>query len=119
VHSGGAAPVIAGSRALMRQPRRLNLEGGVVGMRVQTESAPAREAAAALLTTPLLMVHSDGCAFPDAVRRHFAVVATPDRQLVWDEHTRHLQYYGEPELVDRTVWQAVGWFSRHLGSGQQ
>jgi uncharacterized protein len=71
--------------------------------------------AAAGLTTPLLMGHSDGCAFPGAAHRHFAVVPTRDKQLVWDENTNHLQYYDEPQLIERTVWRVGDWFSRHLG----
>jgi fermentation-respiration switch protein FrsA (DUF1100 family) len=74
--------------------------------------------AAARLTTPLLMVHSDQCAIPDAARRHFAVVPTADKQLLWDGQTRHLQYYDDPAVIDRTVWSIVDWFSRHLGAGQ-
>jgi len=75
--------------------------------------------AAARLTKPLLMVHSDQCAVPDAARRHFAVVPTADKQLLWEGQTRHLQYYDDPAVIDRTVWSIVDWFSRHLGPGQQ
>jgi hypothetical protein len=74
--------------------------------------------AAARLTTPLLMVHSDQCALPDAARRQFAVVCTTDKQLLWEGQTRHLQYYDDPAVIDRTVWNIVDWFSRHLGRGQ-
>jgi uncharacterized protein len=74
--------------------------------------------AAARLTTPLLMVHSDQCAVPDAARRHFAVVPTADKQLLWDGHTRHLQYYDDPAVIDRTVCSVVDWFARHLGAGR-
>jgi len=73
--------------------------------------------AAARLTTPLLMVHSDQCALPDAARRHFAVVPTADKKLVWDGQTRHLQFYDDPAAIDRAVWSSVDWFARHLGPG--
>lgn len=71
--------------------------------------------AATRLTIPLLMVHGDQCAIPDAARRHFAVVPTNDKQLLWDGQTRHLQYYDDPEVIDRTVYSIVDWFARHLG----
>jgi pimeloyl-ACP methyl ester carboxylesterase len=71
--------------------------------------------AAARLTKPYLMIHGDGSAIPDAARRHFAVVPTADKQFQWDEHTRHLQYYDDPAVIDRSVISVVDWFSRHLG----
>jgi fermentation-respiration switch protein FrsA (DUF1100 family) len=74
--------------------------------------------AAARLTTPLLMVHSDGCAVPDAVRRQFAVVPTADKRLVWEGQNRHFNYYEDPTTIERTVWSMVDWFARHLGPGQ-
>jgi fermentation-respiration switch protein FrsA (DUF1100 family) len=74
--------------------------------------------AAARLAKPLLMVHSDQCAIPDAARRHFAVVPTADKQLLWEGQTRHLQFYDDPAVIERTVWNIVDWFSRHLGPGQ-
>jgi uncharacterized protein len=75
--------------------------------------------AAARLTKPLLMVHSDQCAQPEAARRHFAVVPTADKQLLWEGQTRHLQYYDDPAVIDRTVWSVADWFSRHLGPERQ
>lgn len=72
--------------------------------------------AAARLTKPYLMVHSDLCAVPDGARRHFAVVPTPDKQLLWQGQTRHLQYYDDPAVIDQTVWSIVDWFSRHLNA---
>jgi fermentation-respiration switch protein FrsA (DUF1100 family) len=73
--------------------------------------------AAARLTTPLLMVHSDQCAIPDAAHRHFAVVPTADKQLRWEGQTRHLQFYDDPAVIDRTVCSFVDWFAQHLGPG--
>jgi fermentation-respiration switch protein FrsA (DUF1100 family) len=73
--------------------------------------------AAARLTKPLLMVHSDQCAVPDAARRHFAVAPTADKQLLWDAQTRHFQYYEDPAVIDRTVCSIVSWFAQHLGAG--
>jgi uncharacterized protein len=74
--------------------------------------------AAARLTTPLLMVHSDQCAIPDAARRQFAVVPSADKRLLWEGQTRHFNYYEDPATIDRAVCSIVDWFSRHLGPGQ-
>jgi uncharacterized protein len=74
--------------------------------------------AAARLTTPLLMVHSDQCAVPDAVRRQFAVVPTADKRLVWEGENRHFNYYEDPTTIERAAWSMVDWFARHLGAGQ-
>jgi uncharacterized protein len=74
--------------------------------------------AAARLTTPLLMVHSDQCAVPDAVRRQFAVVPTADKRLVWEGENRHFNYYEDPTTIERAVWSMVDWFARHLRAGQ-
>jgi fermentation-respiration switch protein FrsA (DUF1100 family) len=74
--------------------------------------------AAARLSKPYLMIHSDQCAVPEAARRHFAVVPTANKQLLWEGQTRHLQYYEDPAVIDRTVWSVVDWFSRHLGPAQ-
>jgi uncharacterized protein len=74
--------------------------------------------AAARLTKPLLMIHSDQCAVPETARRHFAVVPTPDKQLLWERQTRHLQFYDDPAVIERAVWNVADWFSRHLGPGR-
>jgi pimeloyl-ACP methyl ester carboxylesterase len=71
--------------------------------------------AAARLTKPYLMIHADLCAVPDAARRHFAVVPTPNKQLIWEGSTRHFQYYEDPEVIARATCNIVDWFSRQLG----
>jgi dienelactone hydrolase len=70
--------------------------------------------AAARLNRPFLMIHSDQCAFPDAARRHFAVVPTADKRLAWQGQNRHLQYYDDPAVIDGAVWEIADWFARHL-----
>jgi dienelactone hydrolase len=73
--------------------------------------------AAARLTKPALMIHSDLCALPNAARRHFAVIPTADKRLVWEGQTRHLQYYDDPDVIDRAVYTVVDWLATHLGPG--
>jgi uncharacterized protein len=75
--------------------------------------------AAARLTKPLLMLHSDQCAVPDAARRHYAVVPTSDKQLLWEGQTRHFQFYDDPAVIERAVYSIVDWFARHLGPGRR
>jgi hypothetical protein len=75
--------------------------------------------AAARLTKPALMIHSDLCALPDAAQRHFAVMPTPKKHLVWDGQTRHLQYYDDPQVIDRTVWGIVDWLLRICGRAER
>lgn len=70
--------------------------------------------AAARLTKPFLMVHSDLSAVPDTARRHFAVVPTGDKRLLWQGETRHLQFYDDPAVIDETAWEIVDWFARHM-----
>jgi uncharacterized protein len=72
--------------------------------------------AAARVTKPLLMVHSDLCALPNAARRHFAVVPTRDKRLLWRGQTRHLQFYDDPAVIEDTVIDVVDWFASHLGA---
>jgi fermentation-respiration switch protein FrsA (DUF1100 family) len=74
--------------------------------------------AAARLTKPLLMIHSDQCAQPEAARRHFAAAPTEDKQLLWEGQTRHFQFYDDPAVIDKATWSVVDWLSRHLGPGQ-
>jgi uncharacterized protein len=73
--------------------------------------------AAARLTKPPLMIHSDLCAIPTAARRHFAVAPITDKRLQWEGATRHSQYYDDPSVIEAAVWSIVDWFSRHLGPG--
>jgi hypothetical protein len=73
--------------------------------------------AAARLTTPALMIHSDLCALPDAARRHFAVIPTPNKRLLWEGQTRHLQYYDDPQVIDRATCSIIDWFAQNLRHG--
>jgi fermentation-respiration switch protein FrsA (DUF1100 family) len=75
--------------------------------------------AAARLTKPLLMIHSDQCAQPEAAHRHFAVVPSADKRRLWEGETRHFQYYDDPEVIDRAARSIVDWFSRHLGASDR
>ncbi|MEO1643468.1 MAG: alpha/beta fold hydrolase [Pseudomonadota bacterium] len=66
--------------------------------------------AAETLTTPWLMIHGDNIFLPSAARRHMAAVPvdTPTK-TIWDD-TPHLDYYDQPEAIDRAVDEITEWF---------
>ncbi len=70
--------------------------------------------AAARLTSPYLMLHSDQSFLPDAARRHFAQVPAAAKHLVWAGDTQHFQFYDDPAVIDRAVDEITTWFSTHL-----
>ncbi|MGX9962543.1 alpha/beta hydrolase [Roseomonas sp. F4] len=70
--------------------------------------------AAARLTKPFLMIHSDNCFLPDAARRHFAAIPGTAKALSWQGTTPHLAYYDEPAVIDPTVAQLGRFLSNAL-----
>ena len=64
--------------------------------------------------TPALFVHSDGCVFPEHVRRVHAALRGP-KKLVWAEGSQ-IDFYDQPEQVSRAVQAAKGWFDETLHS---
>lgn len=72
--------------------------------------------AAARLTKPWLMIHSDQSAIPDAARRHHAVSPAPAKRMLWQGQTRHLQYYDDPAVLDQAACEIASWFATHLGA---
>ena len=68
--------------------------------------------AAPRVATPTLFVHSDGCVFPDHVRRVQAQLSGPN-ELVWATGNQ-IDFYDQPEQVNAAVRAAGGWFGRTL-----
>jgi len=66
--------------------------------------------AAQQLDKPYLMIHSDNSFLPDAARRQFNAVPASMKKLQWEDETGHLQYYDDPEILDRTAQQAITWY---------
>ena len=66
---------------------------------------------------PVLMVHSDGAALPDNVRRFFADLATPAdaRTLAWTEG-EHTEFYDVPARIDAALAALAPFFTRTLGA---
>jgi hypothetical protein len=71
---------------------------------------------AARIRVPVLMVHSDGSALPDNVRRFHAELATPasDKRLVWVEG-EHTQFYDREEQVSAAAGPVAAHFRATLG----
>lgn len=67
---------------------------------------------AARVRTPVLMVHSDGCALPDNARRVHALLGG-EKELAWLDGTQQ-DYYDVPAYVERATDLAVAFFERTL-----
>ena len=66
--------------------------------------------AAQSLTKPYMMIHSDNSFLPDAAKRQFEAVPATNKKLQWEGETGHLQYYDDPEILDRTADQIIDWY---------
>jgi len=70
--------------------------------------------AAEQLDKPYLMIHSDYSFLPDVAKRQFEAVPSIKKKLQWEGETGHLQYYDDPEILDRTAKQAIEWYNEAL-----
>ena len=66
------------------------------------------------VSTPTLLVHADGCAFPDHARQVHARLNGP-KELVWSEGNQ-IDFYDQPAQVDMAVDAVAAWFARTLRS---
>lgn len=64
------------------------------------------------ITTPTIVVHSDGCAFPDNAKELHAAVHGP-KELVWADGT-HYDYYDSDAQVDNAVQHVARFFRTHV-----
>jgi hypothetical protein len=67
---------------------------------------------AATVSTPSIFVHSDGCAFPEHVKRVHAAIRG-EKQLAWGEGTQ-TDYYDQPAALEFAVREVDGWFAKTL-----
>ncbi len=65
--------------------------------------------AARQLTKPYPLIHSDNSFLPTAARRHFEAMPSTFKKLLWEGETAHLDYYDNPEVLDRTVASIAAW----------
>lgn len=68
--------------------------------------------AAGRVTTPTMLVHADGCVFPEHVRQVHAQIGGP-KELVWSEGNQ-IDFYDQREQVDSAVRAALAWFAKTL-----
>jgi len=71
---------------------------------------PGDEAAG--LQTPIIFVHSDGCAFPDVVKNDYETINGP-KELVWADGN-HFDYYDSPAQIDNAVQNITRFFNQYL-----
>ncbi|MGO4419967.1 alpha/beta hydrolase [Streptomyces sp. MCAF7] len=64
------------------------------------------------ITTPTMMVHSDGAAFPDQAKRFYDSVQG-EKELVWADGS-HFDYYESPAQMDNAVVNVTRFFRTHL-----
>jgi hypothetical protein len=65
------------------------------------------------VTTPTLLVHSDGCAFPDHAKTVHAQLAGK-KQLAWIDKGTQTDFYDVPEYVNIAADRAAAWFEETL-----
>jgi fermentation-respiration switch protein FrsA (DUF1100 family) len=64
------------------------------------------------VSTPTLLVHSDGCVLPDHVRQIHRELAGP-KELAWSEGSQ-VDFYDVPLHVERAMQAVKPWFDRTL-----
>ena len=69
--------------------------------------------AAASVTTPTLIVHSDGCVLPENAKTVHAQLAGK-KELVWMENGTQIDFYDLPEYVTAAAARADSWFKETL-----
>ena len=71
------------------------------------------------LTTPTLMIHSDGAVLPQYTKQYFERIATEDKALHWIETDlespfHQFSFYDQDAEVNESVEQARQWFTTKL-----
>lgn len=85
-------------------------ESALMGIKEFLEMDPISKAPS--VTTPAMIVHSDGCAFPGQAKKLFDALGGP-KELVWAEGT-HYEYYGTEPRVDNAVERIAEFFRAQL-----
>ncbi|MGB0523734.1 MAG: alpha/beta hydrolase [Flammeovirgaceae bacterium] len=73
------------------------------------------------LTTPTLMIHSDGSVLPDYTKAYFEQIATDNKKLHWISSGaaspfEQFDFYDQAEKVDLSVELATDWFNKQLAN---
>ena len=67
---------------------------------------------ASAINVPTMVVHSDGCAFPDQAKKFYSLLQG-EKELVWSDGN-HFDYYDQPKQVDNAVNNITRYFNKHL-----
>jgi uncharacterized protein len=60
---------------------------------------------------PTMVVHSDGCAFPDQAKKFYSLLPG-EKELVWADG-KHFDYYDQPAQIDNAVKNVTRFFDEH------
>lgn len=71
---------------------------------------------ASSITTPTIVVHSDGSALPENAKKLYEAVQG-EKELVWSDGN-HYDYYDSPKQMDTAVANVTRFFRTHLTEGQ-
>jgi hypothetical protein len=66
---------------------------------------------ASSVSIPAILVHWDGCAFPDQARKFYAELQGK-KELVWADGT-HFDYYDNPAQIDKAVKNVTRFFNEN------
>jgi len=87
-------------------------QAAVMGLEEFLEFDPVGQAPT--ITVPTMVVHSDGCAFPDQAKRFYEGLKG-DKELVWADGN-HYDYYDSPAQIDNAVANVTRFFRTHLAA---
>ncbi|HKQ13062.1 MAG TPA: alpha/beta hydrolase [Steroidobacteraceae bacterium] len=85
-------------------------ESALMGLEQFLEFDPLSKASA--IPTPTMVVHSDGCAFPDEAKKLYSEVQGK-KELVWADGM-HYDYYDSQGQIDNAVANVTRFFRTHL-----
>lgn len=68
---------------------------------------------ASRIKCPVILVHSDGCSFPEQAKKFYAMLNC-EKELAWNGGGTHFDYYDQPLQVDYAVKRIAEFFRNHL-----
>jgi fermentation-respiration switch protein FrsA (DUF1100 family) len=87
-------------------------EAALMGLEAILQFDPVSQAVH--ITTPTMIVHSDGAAFPDEAKKMYEGVRG-EKELVWVDGN-HFDFYDSPEQIDKAVANVARFFGVHLAA---
>lgn len=87
-------------------------ESALMGLEEFLDFDPVSKASA--ITTPTMVVHSNGCAFPDQAKKFYSELQG-EKELVWADGT-HFDYYDSQAQIDNAVANVARFFRTYLAT---